>query len=102
MTLKKHKGDKGLSAWGQPGMLHCAGGWLTGRSLADEGGEITLIIPQLPSNFHVEIKPKEENYWQQCQFSCCYILGKIVQINRTVAACGQVLLLRGSWRGRIL
>lgn len=43
-------------------MLLCAGGWLTSRSLADEGGEITSIIPQLPSSFHMEIKPKEENY----------------------------------------
>lgn len=43
-------------------MLHCAGGWLTGRSMADEGDEVTLIIPQLLSGSHMEIKPKEENY----------------------------------------
>lgn len=47
---------------GQLGMPCGAGGWFTGGSLADKGGEITLIIPQLSSRFYMENKSKEDNY----------------------------------------
>lgn len=37
--------------------------------MADEGDEVTLIIPQLLSGSHIEIKPKEENYLEALSVS---------------------------------
>lgn len=56
------KGIKVCMHKGCPGMPHGACGRLTGRSLADKEGEITLIIPQLLSSFYMESKSKEEDY----------------------------------------